>query len=92
MTQQQTIPLRFFQDQSHAWLFVKKTFLERLGLSLNDFTSYSYQDDKAVYLEEDLDAVVFINRLEANGFKIGEVFIDEENISSIRLKDRIQTN
>ena len=55
----------FHQDPGHGWLEVPVTDLQELGLSIGDFTKYSYRRGENVYLEEDLDAGVFVNAYEA---------------------------
>jgi len=49
----------FHADPAHAWLAVKRTELERLGI-LGEVSSCSYQKGGTVYLEEDCDAGLFI--------------------------------
>lgn len=50
----------FYSDPSHGWLKVAREELETLGI-LDKISAYSYQRDNFVYLEEDLDAGVFLN-------------------------------
>ena len=49
----------FIQDPGQAWLPVKRSLLSELGVA-GDISSYSYQEDDMVYLEEDCDASVFL--------------------------------
>ncbi len=49
----------FIADPGHAWLPVKRSLLNELGVA-GDISSYSYQEDDTVYLEEDCDAGVFL--------------------------------
>jgi hypothetical protein len=62
----------YHMDPGHGWLAVPVKMLSPLGLSVNDFTPYSYQSraGTTVYLEEDCDASKFMTAFEAaNGFK-----------------------
>lgn len=60
----------FYSDPSHGWLEVERAELEKLGV-LGKVSGYSYQYGNFVYLEEDVDAGVFLNaKAEAEpGFK-----------------------
>ncbi len=49
----------FHSDAGHGWLAVKRTELDRLGL-VGLISDYSYEHDDMVYLEEDVDAGLFI--------------------------------
>ena len=49
----------FIADPGHAWLPVKRSLLNELGVA-DKISRYSYQDGNTVYLEEDCDAGVFI--------------------------------
>lgn len=48
--------LKFFHDAGHGWLQVPKNLEAAKAFA----SSYSYQDAKHFYLEEDLDAPKFI--------------------------------
>jgi hypothetical protein len=50
-------------DSGHAWLAVKSVEIKALGL-LDKISSYSYisKSGKTIYLEEDCDATLFINK------------------------------
>jgi len=56
-----------YNDPGHAWLRVTPAEVFSLGLTVQDFTPYSYRskDNKYWYLEEDLDAFTFIRAYEA---------------------------
>ena len=45
---------KFHQDPGHGWLCVKRSELEDLGIA-DRITSFSYQKNQSVYLQEDLD-------------------------------------
>ena len=50
----------FYSDPGHAWLKVSVKDALAVGLSNQDFSTYSYYRNGFFYLEEDLDAGVFI--------------------------------
>ena len=54
--------LTMFSDPGHAWLFVSQAQLCTLGLTLKDFSKYSYHDRAGVYAEEDCDAAMVIKK------------------------------
>jgi len=49
----------FHSDPSHAWLEVKRSELEALGIG-DEISEFSYQYGLTVYLEEDCDARTFL--------------------------------
>ena len=49
----------FHSDPGHGWLQVPKKLIRELGIG-KEISSYSYQDEDFLYLEEDCDAVLFI--------------------------------
>jgi len=57
--------LRYIQDPAHGWLEVPRGLLQVLGIE-HAITSYSYQHNDKVYLEEDLDMIKFIKAIKAN--------------------------
>ena len=50
---------RFHYDAGHGWLEVDESDITRHGLTLADFSSFSYRKGATVYLEEDCDASKF---------------------------------
>lgn len=54
----------FHTDPGHGWLAVKRKELEALDL-ISKISSCSYQKNGTVYLEEDCDATLFLETLEA---------------------------
>lgn len=48
----------FYSDSGHAWLRVRK---EEVKSIKNQISQHSYENGDYVYLEEDCDAVLFIN-------------------------------
>jgi hypothetical protein len=60
----QTVDLDLFIDPGHAWLSIPKN----LSFGLN-FSMYSYQDKTHYYLEEDLDAGLWLDLVHSVGIK-----------------------
>ncbi len=56
-------------DPGHAWLAVKLSEIEMLGIK-TDISSYSYIKGKTAYLEEDCDAPKFIQAMRAKGIEV----------------------
>lgn len=56
-------------DPGHAWLAVKLSELDMLGIR-HDISTYSYVKGKTVYLEEDCDAPKFIQAMRAKGIEV----------------------
>ena len=77
----------YHHDAGHGWLKVSHATLASAGLDLTDFTAYSYVDDTHMYLEEDVDAGVFISRVEEiTGYPPQWVEVDDGDYSPIRNK------
>lgn len=53
----------FHTDPGHGWLAVKRSELVFLGV-LEKISPYSYMKGKTVYLEEDMDAAIFMQAYE----------------------------
>ena len=58
----QTKKITIFSDPGHGWCPVPLTELQELGID-HKITSYSYHKGDIVYLEEDYDFGIYINRL-----------------------------
>lgn len=56
-------------DPGHAWLAVKLSELEMLGIK-SEISNYSYVRGKTAYLEEDCDAGKFIEAMRAKGIEV----------------------
>ena len=54
-------------DPGHAWLRVPLSELRRLSL-LSQISSYSFINNEWVYLEEDQDAALYLERLKEDNF------------------------
>jgi hypothetical protein len=79
------VTLTFYSDPGHAWLKVPREKLHALGIA-GQISCCSYARNKHVYLEEDLDAGIFLKAAEAAGLKV----IIRESNSPERLS-RIRT-
>lgn len=55
-----------YGDPGHAWLRVSRAQLMHLGIG-EKISRCSYQRGRWVYLEEDLDAGIFLNAFKATG-------------------------
>ena len=59
----------FHSDAGHGWMAVKLSELKMLGIEA-DISSYSFVKGKTAYLEEDVDAMAFINAAKARGITV----------------------
>ncbi|RLI66816.1 MAG: hypothetical protein DRO67_00135 [Candidatus Asgardarchaeum californiense] len=59
----------FYTDPGHGWLAVSYQELVKLGIS-KDISTCSYFHKGTVYLEEDVDAGVYIDAIKKNGDSI----------------------
>ena len=57
---------QFFSDPGHGWVKVKRTLIEKLGLT-NKITHFSYVRNEHVYLEEDMDLATFMKAMKEVG-------------------------
>tara|TARA_R100001591_G_scaffold91716_1_gene97570 strand:+ start:69 stop:341 length:273 start_codon:yes stop_codon:yes gene_type:complete len=55
------------EDIAHGWFAVPRLELKQLGIE-SQVSEHSYQKNSTVYLEEDCDALLFFNALEAQGY------------------------
>ncbi len=81
----------FYSDPGHGWLAVSYFDVLAVGLDTKDFSDCSYVKGNTLFLEEDLDAGVFLNAWKKLGFtyKINET--NEPNRDSfIRRYSRIR--
>lgn len=51
---------KFIRDPGHGWLRVPHKVIRDMGFKASRFSRYSYVDNDYMYLEEDLDAGVFL--------------------------------
>ena len=68
-TTMRTKAYTFYEDPGHAWLAVPLSTLEKLGID-GCISSCSYIRGAIAYLEEDLDAGIFIDAAIANGWEL----------------------
>ena len=59
--------LTFHADPAHGWLEVPLTLMRELDILPS---KYSYYDNENAYLEEDCDAALALNALEAMGTEL----------------------
>ena len=71
----QTLEIDLISDPSHGWLKIPKS----LSFDL-DYSMFSYQDAKNLYLEEDRDLGLFIQELKKHDIKYSynEIIFDNE--------------
>ena len=50
----------FHADAAHGWIEVPLDDIYTIGLSLENFSPYSYREADTLYLEEDRDAEIFL--------------------------------
>jgi len=77
------VKYNFHEDAGHGWLEVPKKDIEKINL-LNRLSSYSYINNDLIYLEEDFDAVIFVNKLKENNIFVELNYIYDGNTSKIR--------
>ena len=63
------LTLNVYADPGHAWCKVSRKLLVDLGIS-DKITTYSYQRNDSVYLEEDCDLGTLIGALKSKGVEI----------------------
>lgn len=81
----QTLEIPFISDPGHGWLKIPK------GLSFDlKFSQYSYQDKTHYYLEEDLDASLWLDLIHSAGIKTSYSEKTSNSDSFIRGLERIE--
>ena len=70
----------YHTDPGHGWFEVPKNFIKDLGID-GEVSSYSYQDQHNVYLEEDCDFGLLYDACEKMGVKLewNEIHTDDEH-------------
>ena len=71
-----TQKLTFYCDSGHGWLEVPRADAVALGLA-DKISPWSYIGGQSIYLEEDCDLPIFLNKMEKHGKKI--TFIEEHS-------------
>lgn len=80
--------INVYTDPGHGWAKVSRATLKRLGLE-EKISSYSYQRNDQVYLEEDCDLSLYISALKDQGFSITfREHVCRERRSKIRSYDQ----
>lgn len=82
---------KFYSDPGHGWLAVKIADVIAIGMSVKDFSPYSYIRGKTLYLEEDCDATMFVAqyRLKNDGQRPNYIEKHTDNRHPIRSYDRL---
>jgi hypothetical protein len=78
--------LYFYSDPGHGWLSVSRKTLAKY-VDLKEVSSYSYQRNDRVFLEEDRDAQLFISALRKAGKLFQFVEYNTNRNSKIRNYD-----
>lgn len=82
---------KFYSDDGHGWLAVKKKYLQELGIA-DKISGYSYQKGLTAYLEEDCDAEVFVKAMKQHFPRFNTAFnfqfIEHDGRSPIRSYSR----
>ena len=68
-TKQTTRKLTYYTDPGHGWLAVDRADLDALDIA-HKITRYSYERADRVYLEEDLDAMTYLEAARAAGWRV----------------------
>jgi len=81
--------LKFIQDPAHGWISVKRSDLKLLGIE-DEISPFSYQKGNRVYLEEDRDAGIYLDKAKQAGWEIAlnESFTNRR--SWVRYQERYQ--
>ena len=76
--------LYMHEDGGHAWLKVSKDTFNRTNLTIRHISSYSYHDNKNYYLEQDVDATLYLNNLKDQNINYSFIYVDDGDYSPIR--------
>lgn len=77
----------FYSDPGHAWLAVTVADVKSVGLSVADFSQYSYRTSNTLFLEEDCDASKFVEayrRIHGSAPQFNEVYQEHTFIRNLR--------
>lgn len=77
------LTLNIYSDPGHAWCKVPRKLLAKLGIA-DQITTYSYQRNDSVYLEEDCDLGTFIVALNKAGVSVAFREFNTNKQSKIR--------
>ena len=87
MTEQKTFTITVYTDAGHGWGKVKRKVLENLGIA-DGVSSYSYQYKDNVYLEEDCDLSLLLQRLHSDNVTVKCVVKHTDGDSKIKSYER----
>ena len=86
----QDLILYFYQDGGPAWLKVSKDTFNRTNLTIRSISCFSYHDNKNYYLEEDVDATLYLNNLKDQKINYSFIEVDDGDYSPIRNLPRVE--
>jgi len=66
-------------DAHHAWIEVPKREVKQLGL-LDKISTYSFEKGDNLYLEEDIDGKMFLDRINEDIFELDERYEEESRV------------
>jgi hypothetical protein len=74
-----TYVTKFISTPGHGYLVVEKAMLRQLGIA-DKVSDCSYQRNGSAYLEEDVDAPLFLAAMEKAGFEVSytSVSVDDD--------------
>jgi hypothetical protein len=61
--------LKYYTDPGHGWIAIKRKILNDLEVA-DKITVFSYQKGQTVYLEEDCDAFLVMQKLSEKGITV----------------------
>lgn len=61
--------LKYYTDPGHGWIAIKRKVLNDLKVA-DKITVFSYQKGQTVYLEEDCDAFLVMQKLSEKGITV----------------------
>lgn len=82
-----TFTIIVYTDAGHGWGKVKRKVLENLGIA-PDVSSYSYQYKDNVYLEEDCDLSLLLQRLHSDSVAVKFVYKHTDGYSRVKSYER----
>ena len=82
-----TFTVTLYTDAGRGWAKTKRKVLENLGIA-SHVSSYSYQYKDNVYLEEDFDLSLLLQRLHDDGVTVKFVYKHTDGDSKIRSYER----
>ena len=79
--------LKYYTDPGHGWIAIKRKVLNDLEVA-DKITVFSYQKGQTVYLEEDCDAFLVMQKLSEKGITVNFDRKHTNNRSPIRNYNR----